>query len=61
MTGPRLIARRQLLAAGLASAGGLILGGCSRPVPPTYGSLLRLGDNLTYLAHRALLPGESLV
>jgi DMSO/TMAO reductase YedYZ molybdopterin-dependent catalytic subunit len=61
MTRPRLIARRQVLAAGLASAGGLILGGCSRPVPPTYGSLLRLGDNLTYLAHRVLLPGESLV
>jgi hypothetical protein len=30
-------------------------------VPPTYGSLLRLGDNFTYLAHRTLLPGESLV
>ena len=61
MTRPRLIARRQWLAAGLASAGALLLPGCSRPVPPTYGSLLRLGDNLTYRAHRALLPGESLV
>jgi DMSO/TMAO reductase YedYZ molybdopterin-dependent catalytic subunit len=60
MRHPRLIARRQVLA-GLASAGGLMLGGCSRPMPPTYGSLLRLGDNLTYMAHRALLPGESLV
>ncbi len=57
----RLIARREMLAAGLASAGGLLLSGCSRPVPPTYGSLLRLGDNLTYTAHRVLLPGESLV
>jgi DMSO/TMAO reductase YedYZ molybdopterin-dependent catalytic subunit len=55
-----LIARRELLA-GLASAGGLVLTGCSRPVPPAYGSLLRLGDNLTYVAHRTLLPGESLV
>ncbi len=61
MKPPRLIARRDLLAAGLASAGGLLLSGCSRPVPATYGSLLRLGDNLTYRAHRALLPGESLV
>ena len=57
----RSISRRDLLAAGLASAGGLLLSGCSRPVPPTYGSLLRLGDNLTYAAHRVLLPGESLV
>jgi hypothetical protein len=56
----RLIARRELLVAGLASAGGLLTG-CSRPVPPTYGNLLRFGDNLTYRAHRALLPGESLV
>jgi len=56
----RLIARRDLLA-GLASAGGLLLSGCSRPTPPTYGSLLRLGDNLTYTAHRLLLPGQALV
>ena len=61
MRSRRLIARRDLLAAGLASAGGLLLSGCSRPVPPTYGSLLRLGDTLTYRAHRALLPGEALV
>jgi DMSO/TMAO reductase YedYZ molybdopterin-dependent catalytic subunit len=57
----RLMPRRDVLVAGLASAGGLLLSGCSRPVPPTYGSLLRLGDNLTYTAHRVLLPGESLV
>jgi DMSO/TMAO reductase YedYZ molybdopterin-dependent catalytic subunit len=56
----RLIGRRELLA-GIASAGGVVLTGCSRPVPPAYGSLLRLGDNLTYVAHRVLLPGESLV
>jgi DMSO/TMAO reductase YedYZ molybdopterin-dependent catalytic subunit len=56
----RLIARRELLA-GIASAWGLVLTGCSRPLPPTYGSLLRLGDNLTYVAHRVLLPGEALV
>jgi DMSO/TMAO reductase YedYZ molybdopterin-dependent catalytic subunit len=39
----------------------VLIAGCSRPAPPTYGSLLRLGDNLTYRAHRALLPGEALV
>ena len=59
MKHPRLIARRELLA-GVASAGGLVLAGCSRPLPPTYGSLLRLGDNLTYVAQRTLLPGQSL-
>ncbi len=60
MKHPRLIARRELLA-GVASAGGLLLSGCSRPMPPTYGSLLRLGDNLTYAAHRLLLPDQALV
>jgi DMSO/TMAO reductase YedYZ molybdopterin-dependent catalytic subunit len=53
--------RRTFLATGLATAGGVLLGGCSRPVPPTYGSLLRVADNFTYVAHRMLLPGESLV
>jgi hypothetical protein len=61
MTTPRMIARREWLTAGLAAAGGLFLPGCSSPAPPTYGNLLRLGDNLTYRAHRALLPGEALV
>ena len=46
--------------AGLAS-----LGGSSLPraedLPPTYGNLLRMGDTFTYAAHRALLPGQSLV
>lgn len=47
--------------AGLASVGGVLLPGCSRELPPTYGNLLRFGDNLTYVAHRTLLPGQSLV
>jgi hypothetical protein len=38
----------------------LMLPGCSKPLPPTYGSILRMGDNLTYVAHRALLQGQSL-
>ncbi|BCS32281.1 molybdopterin oxidoreductase [Luteitalea sp. TBR-22] len=43
-------------------AGGLLVQGCAgRELPPTYGHLLRLGDNLTYVAHRAVLPTDSLV
>lgn len=57
----QLITRREALIAGLSSMGGLLLSGCSRELPPTYGNILRMGDNLTYAAHRALLPGESLV
>lgn len=40
--------------------GGLLLAGCGRKLPPTYGNLLRLGDTFTYAAHRALLPGQAL-
>src|SRR5258705_11638369 len=56
----QLITRRKALITGLASASGLLLPGCSRKLPPTYGNILRLGDTLTYAAHRALLPGQSL-
>ena len=56
----RKLARREVLAVGLASTAG-VLAGCSRPMPPTYGNLLRMGDNLTYAAHRLLLPGQTLV
>ncbi len=53
-----LITRRKMIITGLASAGGLLLPGCSRKLPPTYGNILRMGDDLTYAAHRALLrPG----
>ena len=55
----QLITRRQALA-GLASLSGLLLPGCAQELPPTYGHILRIGDNLTYAAHRALLPGQSL-
>jgi len=44
---------RRALIGGLASAGTLGLAGCSGD-PPTYGSLLRMGDNLTWRAHRLL-------
>ncbi len=57
----QLITRRQMLITGLASASGLLLSGCSKQLPPTYGNILRMGDTLTYAAHQALLPGQSLV
>ncbi|MEO7990389.1 MAG: molybdopterin-dependent oxidoreductase [Chryseolinea sp.] len=54
------ITRRKAIVTGLASIGALLLPGCSKPVPPTYGNILRMGDALTYNAHRVLLPGQSL-
>ncbi len=56
----RKVTRRQALVTGLASVGGFALR-YPRSFPPTYGSLLRMGDNLTYAAHRALLPQQALV
>ena len=57
----RLITRRRAIVTGLASIGGLLLTRYPKDLPPTYGNLLRMGDTLTYAAHRALLPGQSLV
>lgn len=57
----KLITRRNAIVAGLAAAGGLLLARAPRQLPPTYGNLLRLGDNLSYAAQRVLLPGQSLV
>src|SRR5262252_10732346 len=57
----RLITRRRAIVAGLASVGGFALVQYPRELPPTYGNLLRMGDNLTYVAHRTLLPGQALV
>ena len=56
-----LITRRDAIAAGLTTLGGIMLTGCGKKLPPTYGNLLRMGDAFTYAAHRALLPGQSLV
>ncbi len=56
----KIITRRKAIITGLTSLGGLLLAGCSKPLPPTYGNILRMGDNLTYIAQRALLPGQSL-
>ncbi len=50
---------RRALLGGLAGAGGLSLGGCSE-APPTYGNMLRMADNLSWRAHRLLLPRQGL-
>lgn len=56
-----LIVNRRELVTGLATAGGLLLAGCSsKELPPTYGNILRMGDVLTYKAFRTLLPRASL-
>ena len=60
MKNDRLVSRRTAIMTGLTSLGGLLLPGCSKPLPPTYGNILRMGDALTYVAQRALLPGQSL-
>jgi DMSO/TMAO reductase YedYZ molybdopterin-dependent catalytic subunit len=58
----KLITRREMIVAGLTGVGGLLLSSCSsaEQLPPTYGNLLRAGDNLTYSAQRALLPDGTL-
>lgn len=56
----KIITRRKAIITGLTSLGGLMLASCSKPLPPTYKNILRMGDNLTYVAHRALLPGQAL-
>jgi DMSO/TMAO reductase YedYZ molybdopterin-dependent catalytic subunit len=56
-----LITRRRAILAGLATVGGIFIVRRPADLPPTYGNLLRMGDTLTYAAHRALLPGQSLV
>jgi DMSO/TMAO reductase YedYZ molybdopterin-dependent catalytic subunit len=55
------LTRRQAIVAALASAGGFGFARYRTQLPPTYGNLLRMSDTLTYAAHRALLPGQSLV
>jgi DMSO/TMAO reductase YedYZ molybdopterin-dependent catalytic subunit len=56
MKAKQIVTTRRALVTGLASAGGLLLGACSKQLPPTYGNVLRMGDLLTYTAHRFLLP-----
>jgi hypothetical protein len=56
----KLITRRNAIITGVSTIGGLLLTGCSKKLPPTYGNILRMGDVLTYAAQRTLLPGQSL-
>ena len=51
---------RRSVIQGLASSAAITLAGCSASEPPTYGNVLRMGDWLTYNAHRLLLPRQSL-
>ncbi len=51
---------RRAFIKGLASSAGVMLAGCSQIDPPTYGNVLRMGDLLTYKAHRLLVPAHSL-
>ena len=57
-----LITRRRALLVGLGAAGGLLVPAQLKKLrlPPTYGHILRMGDNLTYAAHRTLLPSQRL-
>src|SRR5512143_986499 len=55
----RTTTRRAVLT-GLASSAAITLAGCSASEPPTCGNVLRMGDWLTYNAHRLLLPRQSL-
>src|SRR5262245_12392270 len=56
----RRIATRRAVLQGLASSAAVSLAGCSASEPPTYGNVLRMGDWLTYNAHRLLLPRQTL-
>jgi DMSO/TMAO reductase YedYZ molybdopterin-dependent catalytic subunit len=62
MNDRKLISRREFVVGSSAALGGLLLSGCGKKVllPPTYGNILRVADNLTYAAHRTLLPGQAL-
>jgi DMSO/TMAO reductase YedYZ molybdopterin-dependent catalytic subunit len=54
------LTRREALLGGVAAIGGIVLPGCGRELPPTYGNLLRMGDTFTYAAHRTLLARQAL-
>jgi len=56
----RIITRRNLLIAGAAGAAGVIIARSPKALPPTYGHLLRMGDNFTYAMQRAILSRRAL-
>lgn len=55
-----IVTRRTAIITGVSSLGALLLNGCTKPSPPTYGNILRMGDAFTYEAQRALLSEKSL-
>lgn len=61
MGNDRLLLSRRGLIGGLTSSSALLLTGCGESQPPTYGNLLRMGDNFTYAMQRSLLSPTSLV
>ena len=60
MTDKRISIPRRTFIRGMGASAGVAVAGCSKTDPPTYGNLLRMGDNLTYKTHRLLLPEHSL-
>jgi DMSO/TMAO reductase YedYZ molybdopterin-dependent catalytic subunit len=54
-----LLSRRAFVTS-VTSSAGVVLTGCADTEPPTYGNVLRMGDFVTYKAHRLLLPASSL-
>ena len=61
MSGRGLLISRRGLIGGLTSSSALMLTGCGESQPPTYGNILRIGDNLTYAMQRTLLSPTALV
>lgn len=56
----KMHASRRTFIGGMTSSAGLLLAGCADTEPPTYGNVLRMGDVVTYKAHRLLLPASAL-
>ena len=55
-----IVTRRTAIITGASTLGALLLNGCAKSSPPTFGNILRMGDVFTYNAQRALLPGQSM-
>ena len=61
MKNKSIISRRSAIITGLsAAAGAIFTTSCTKPLPPTYGNILRMGDVFTYEAQRALLDVKAL-
>ncbi len=56
----RLMTRRKAIFAALTSVGAVLLFSRFKKAPPTYGNILRMGDDLTYIAQRGLLSQRAL-